>query len=229
MAPKLSNGSLVVGRFRGAPIRIHWSTPLGVLFFSGLRWAPGAWVAFVLVILVHELGHALMVARCRHRTVAIDVSGFGGLCWWDGNPTPTERALIAWGGVMAQAALALATLVAVTILGRPGNPFAAELVASFLGPNVSLILLNLLPIPPLDGAEAWKIVPILRARRERRRERLSAQKKAELFHLQARAADVTDAEELAPMPDEVRRVLDRVMSEGRARHAAEREAEKKGK
>lgn len=223
MSLRFSNGSLVVGRFRGAPIRIHWSTPLGVLVFSGLRFAPGAWLGFVLVILLHELGHAIAVARCRQRTVAIDVHGFGGLCWWSGYPTPTERAMIAWGGVIAQAALALATLLVVAIAGRPASPFAAELVASFLGPNVWMIFLNLLPIPPLDGAEAWRIVPILRSRYRRRREARALRERRVPAQVQARSlhtVELVEPDELAPMPDEVRHVLDRIMAEGRKEHEA---------
>jgi len=223
MALRLSKGSLVVGRFRGAPIRIHWSTPIGVVAFTGFRLAPGAWLGFVLVILVHELGHAVAVNRCRQRTIAVDVHGFGGLCWWEGYATPTERAVIAWGGVIAQAALGLATLLALALSGRPGGAFAADLVGAFLGPNLWTILMNLLPIPPLDGAEAWAIVPILGSRWRRRRERLLAQRAARAAKLELHAIDELD--ELPPMPDEVKRVLDRVMEQGRA----EQEAEKKGK
>jgi stage IV sporulation protein FB len=218
MALRFSNGSLVVGRFRGAPIRIHWSTPLGVLFFSGFRFAPGAFFGFVLVILVHELGHAIAVARCRHRTVAIDVHGFGGLCWWDGYPTPTERAIIAWGGVIAQAALALVTFAIVLVAGRPASPFGAELTESFLRSNLWLIAMNLLPIPPLDGAEAWAIVPILRSRYRRRREVKAARARA--VERRARTLSAMEPDELAPMPEEVRRVLDRIMADGRKEHEA---------
>ena len=223
MALRFENGSLVVGRFRGAPIRIHWTTPIGVVAFTGFRLAPGAWLGFVLVILVHELGHAVAVARCRQGTVAIDVHGFGGLCWWTGYPSPTERAMIAWGGVIAQAVLLAATLGALAITGRPASPFAAALVGAFVGPNISAILFNLLPIPPLDGAEAWKIVPILGSRLRKRRAAKSARARAKAGRAtttELRSLDETD--ELPPMPDEVKRVLDRVMKDGRAQYEAEK-------
>ncbi|APR86989.1 hypothetical protein A7982_12338 [Minicystis rosea] len=222
MALRFEKGSLVVGRFRDAPIRIHWTTPIGVIAFTGFRFAPGAWLGFVLVILIHELGHAVAVASCRQRTVGIDVHGFGGLCWWTGYPTPTERAMIAWGGVIAQAVLLVATLGVLAITGKPHHMFAAELVGAFLGPNVSAILFNLLPIPPLDGAEAWKILPILGSRLRKRRA-AKARVRAEKTRSELRSLDEVD--ELPPMPDEVKRVLDRVMKDGRAQY----EAEKKGK
>lgn len=233
MAIRFTKGSLVVGRFRGAPIRIHWTTPLGVLFFSGLNFAPGAWLAFVLVILVHELGHAVAVAACRQRTVAIDVHGFGGLCWWEGDATPLQRAIIAWGGVIAQAVLGIATLLVLAISGQPESVFAAQLLGAFLAPNFWMIVLNLLPMPPLDGAEAWKIVPILAARARRRRAVAAARTQSEqsakiasMARLELRSLDqVEEADELPPLPDEVKRVLERVMRDGRAQH----EADKKGK
>ncbi|MFT3769135.1 MAG: M50 family metallopeptidase [Minicystis sp.] len=220
MAFRLSNGSLVIGRFRGAPIRIHWSVPIGVLVFTGFRFAPGAWLGFVLVILLHELGHAIAVARCRQKTVAIDVHGFGGLCWWSGYPTPTERAIIAWGGVIAQAVLFLTTLVVLSLTGRPSNAFEADLVGAFLGPNLWNIALNLVPIPPLDGAEAWKILPILASRARKRREERAARARAKTTQRTLRSLDELD--ELPPMPDEVKRVLDRVMRDGRAQYEAEK-------
>ncbi len=87
----------------------------------------------------------------------------------DGVPVAHRARDLAWGGVIAQAVLLVVTLGVVAITGRPGSPFAAELVGAFIGPNLSAILFNLLPIPPLDGAEAWKILPILGSRLRKRR------------------------------------------------------------
>jgi len=223
------SGYLWIGRFRGAPIRLHWSVPLGILMFTGLRFAPGAWLGFVLLILVHELGHAVAVAHARLPVTSVDVLGFGGLCHWSGYPTPRQRVLIAWGGVLAQAALGAVTLAAVVALGRPAQPFAADLVDTFLRTNLWVIMLNLLPIPPLDGVEAWGIVALLRAARARRAmdaAQSGARARADEERTRARAAlpaeihaiHELEPHELAPMPEEVKRVLDRILAEGRAEH-----------
>lgn len=209
-----SKGSLTIGRFRGAPIRVHWSTPIGLFVFAGFRFAPGAWIGFVLLVLLHELGHAAVVAACRHRVIAAEVYALGGLCHWDGRATPLQRALIAWGGVLAQLLAGVAVLVAVALFGRPGQPFAADLVDTFLRTNLWLCLLNLVPLPPLDGAEAWRIVPILAQRRRQRREAARLRKRPEL----------DDPEELEPMPDEVKRVLERVTAQSRAMHQADKKS-----
>jgi len=154
----LERGSLTVLRLRGIPIRLHWTLPLGALFFSGFRFAPGFWLGFVLLVLVHELGHAALVRWFRLRVVGIDISGFGGLCHWSGHTTPLQRGAIAWGGVLAQAGLLLVSAIALLVLGRPSTVFLAEIASVFTFTNVYLIALNLLPVPPLDGWEAWSFL-----------------------------------------------------------------------
>jgi len=51
------------------------------------------------------------------------------------------------------------------ILGPPRTMFARETVEVFTRTNLWLMIINLLPFPPLDGAEAWKIVGELKHRR----------------------------------------------------------------
>jgi Zn-dependent protease len=222
-------GFLGIGRIGGAPIRLHWSVPLGVVAFSGFRLAPGAWLAVVLIILVHELGHAVAVRAAGQRVVAVDVMAFGGLCRFDGYPTPRGRVAIAWAGVLAQAVLLLGTLAGVRLLGAPSNHFAADMVGAFTGANRWMILVNLLPIPPLDGVEAWGIMSLVRAARARRRmdaERARVaveQARARVAtEDQIRSLDALDEHDLPPMPEEVQSVLDRIMAEGRAQYESEK-------
>ena len=157
-------------RIGGIPIRAHWTLPLGALVFSGFRFAPGFWLGFFLLVLIHELGHALIVRAFRLRVVGIDITGFGGLCHWAGPATERQRGAIAWGGVLAQSVLLVLAFAWLTLAGRPSNAFVAELASVFLYTNVLLIGLNLLPIPPLDGYEAWRFIGhILRGRGSRPR------------------------------------------------------------
>src|SRR5262249_49588782 len=153
----LENGYLRLGRFRGVPIRMHVLTPLGALFFSGFRFEPGAWLGFVLIILVHEIGHALLVMRYGLGVSSIDLHAYGGATRWSGQATGHQRSVIAWGGVLAQAALFVATAAVLTFLGAPRTFFGRELVYVFTTTNLWLMALNLLPFPPLDGAQAWKL------------------------------------------------------------------------
>lgn len=147
-----------MGSLRGVPVRFHWTVLLGGLVLSGFTFAPAFWVAFTLLVLIHELGHAALVRRFGHRNLSIDVTGFGGLCRWSGHATAFERSAIAWGGVLAQGLLLLITALVVLIAGSPTDPHAAEVVHVFTRSNALLIGINLLPFAPLDGGEAWKIL-----------------------------------------------------------------------
>ena len=146
-----------IGSIRGTPIRLHWSIPIGCLVFSGGRgFAPAFWLAFCLLVLAHELGHAFLVRVFHHRTLSIDITGFGGMCRWTGNANGFERSAIAWGGVVAQAIVGLAAL-SVSLVASPTNVHVLHVLDVFTRTNLILIGLNLLPFSPLDGAEAWKI------------------------------------------------------------------------
>ena len=159
-------GYLTVGRLRGIPIRLHWSIPVGAFVFGRFAFVPGFWLGFFLLVLLHELGHAVLVQRYRLHVEAVEVHGLGGVCRYSGYPSPLERSVIAWGGVLAQALLLFATLATVWLLGAPASTFGRELVSAFTMTNLVLIGLNLLPVPPLDGAEAWKVFAHWRVRRK---------------------------------------------------------------
>lgn len=159
-----ARGYLEVGRWGGAPVRLHWTLALGALVFSQGRFALGAILGFVLLVFVHEVGHALVVRRHRLRVVAIDVHALGGVCTWSGEASPLARARIAWGGVNAQLVAFGAAVLALWTLGEPSTAFAADMAYAFTTMNGWMIALNLLPVPPLDGAEAWKLPGLLRAR-----------------------------------------------------------------
>jgi hypothetical protein len=161
-------GYLNITRWRGAPVRVHWSTPLGALLFGGLQFLPVFWVAFLVLVLAHEFGHALLARRYGHHVLSIDVTGFGGRCRWAGAATAEERAKVAWGGVLAQGVLFVLALLALLLGLIPSGTTGAQLSSAFIHTNLVLIVLNLLPFAPLDGAEAWTLLTRARARRRGR-------------------------------------------------------------
>ena len=153
-----------LGSLFGVPIRMHWTAIVGALFFSGFRIAPGAWLGFLIVILVHELGHALVVKATKQRVLGVEVHGYGGHCEWSGNPTPLGRASIAWGGVWAQMGLFVLALPLAVMFSGGGSSHLDDLLRALTVNNLFLAGINLIPVRPLDGAEAWKLFPLLRAR-----------------------------------------------------------------
>jgi stage IV sporulation protein FB len=206
---RYAGGYLVLGRWGGAPVRAHWTVPVGAIVFGHLRFEPGFWLGFFLVTLIHELGHALVVRRYRCRVVSIDVHGLGGSCQWSGPVTAIGRAYIAWGGVAAQFLALGFTAIALSVLGAPPTRFDAQLVGAFTGTNVFLILINLIPVPPLDGAEAWKLPGLLwRRNRRRARDRGQASIATELASLEAADREPIRPEAKAAVDDFFRKLAD---------------------
>ncbi|NBW86773.1 MAG: hypothetical protein EBR23_08115 [Planctomycetia bacterium] len=136
------------------------------------------WIGVVFVsILVHEMGHALAY-RCFGQGAHIVLYHFGGLAipeaW--GRRThlrPLQRLVVAAAGPLAQLALALAIIVGLKGMGH-AVPFPIESLglalglyegAMFTSPwahaacffllsvNIFWPLLNLVPVPPLDGGQ----------------------------------------------------------------------------
>jgi Zn-dependent protease len=151
----MDKGFYRVGRPFGVALLVHWSLPVGALLAGGLDFRPLTWAVFVVLVLIHDAGHALMARWTGNRVLAWELSGFGGVCRWRGNSTPAKRALIAWGGILAQALVALVTWVSTLVFGDPTAPIAQSIVHDLIETNLWVMALNLLPIPPLDGATAW--------------------------------------------------------------------------
>lgn len=165
----MERGYVRVGRVRGVPIRLHWTLPLGALLLGGGRVVPGLWLGVLALVALHEAGHALLVHRFGLVNLGIDLSALGGRCRWTGEPSALERSAIAWGGVLAQLVVLVPALVVSMVVELPSSGFLAELMEALTRANLILIAINLLPVPPLDGAEAW---PFFRhALRERARKK----------------------------------------------------------
>jgi len=143
--------------------------PLCALIAGRFNFVPGLWLGYLLLVLLHELGHAGVVRYHGHEVESIDVHGLGGLCRWSGLATPIERATIAWGGVWTQMVIFAGAHAALAGLGEPTNSFWAQMAVAATSVNLWLMAINLIPLPPLDGAEAWSLFPLLWARRRAKR------------------------------------------------------------
>lgn len=159
----LQHGYLRVARPWGVELRIHWTVVVGALLAARLRLEPWTWLGFLCVVLMHELGHALAVSSAGGQLVGLDFTGVGGSCRWRGAGTLLERAWVAWGGVLAQTALLAVTFTWTLLLGTPEGRVAASLRYCFVEVNLTLLVMNLLPFSPLDGALAWRLFGALSA------------------------------------------------------------------
>ncbi|WP_445288589.1 hypothetical protein [Variovorax atrisoli] len=153
-------------RILGARLHIHWSALVaaGVLLGVLIRQPLHAFVAvatYFLVILLHEAGHALVARRLGYPATDIYLTFIHGVCVYEQPGSVREAALVAWGGVLVQlvVAIPLIVLAQTTPLGAaPVFPVAVAILGYM---SLFIALLNLAPARGLDGALAWKLVPIL--------------------------------------------------------------------
>ena len=125
-------------------------------------------VSYLAVILVHECGHAAVARLLGHRVNAIHIGLIHGSCEFDSPWRFEDNIFISWGGVAAQVLVAVLVFsVAAWLPAETEERFGVVVV--FLGYiNLSVAAFNLAPTPPLDGALAWKIFPLLYGRLRRR-------------------------------------------------------------
>jgi Zn-dependent protease len=136
------------------PLRLHWSLLLGAVLFCAAQPRPALLAGYLAVLLVHLLGHAVAAGRTGVRGFALH--GLGGELLLEGDVAPLRRSFIALAGPAAQLALLAAALA---VRASP------DLYDAFTRRNLVVLLLNLIPIAPLDGKEAWRIFSRLRAAR----------------------------------------------------------------
>jgi Zn-dependent protease len=163
----ITNGSLSLGRVARIELRLHWTALIGALVFNGFRFDLLRIATFTGLLLLHEIGHALVVRACGATPLVIELTGFGGSCTWSGEVSKTGRAAIAWGGVWAQLAVLVAALLFQYFAPPVALP-AREVLMTLTFSNAWLIVINLIPIEPLDGKQAWPL-PLLLGRALRQR------------------------------------------------------------
>lgn len=176
-----AGGYLHIRRLKicGATVHVHWSAPvLGFALFATSIKTPllalESALAYFSIIVVHEAGHAFMARRLGYPPRDIYVGYFHGLCSYEQPYSQKEDCLIAWGGVGAQLLLALPLVVLAALLKGHEIP-VIYVLTSYLGYlSILVACLNLLPFSGLDGAKAWRLIPIyvaeLRQRRQAARE-----------------------------------------------------------
>jgi Zn-dependent protease len=147
-------------------VYVHWSVfaVTAVMMLSAIENAAAtlfAVSAYLGVLLLHEWGHLVAAQRRRCAVWSIELYPLHGFTRISAPASHYDACVIAWGGVLAQLTLAAPLIVAVTIFGfTPIGPLNA-LIAMFGYFSAMVAVLNLFPVPRLDGATAWQIVPHL--------------------------------------------------------------------
>jgi membrane-associated protease RseP (regulator of RpoE activity) len=113
-------------------------------------------------MLAHELGHAFVARKCRLPVYSLQLYAIHGLCSYGAPRREGSDVAVAWGGVAAQAVLFIfALLLAKAFSFTGGIPhLLAPAFDVWVPINMLVAFCNLLPIPPLDGAKAWRFIPL---------------------------------------------------------------------
>jgi Zn-dependent protease len=147
-------------------VLVHWSTfvVLAILALTAISnpiYAVLFIGSYLSIIFAHEFGHAFVANRLGWRVHSIGVTFWHGWCRHEEPDTEWDDVLISWGGVAAQAVIALPVLIGALLFGDRDWGYFTPIVVLLGYLNLVLAAVNLLPDDETDGRLAWRVVPLL--------------------------------------------------------------------
>jgi Zn-dependent protease len=171
--------SVRLGRITGIDVFMHATFLLlllwvGVSYFLPRRSLGDAWsgIVFILtvfgIVVLHELGHALMARRFGIRTRDITLLPIGGVARLERMPEdPKQEFLVALAGPAVN--VALGVLIAVWMVTVAHSPLLGEIplvgghfLRKLLWVNVALAVFNMVPAFPMDGGRVLRALLAMR-------------------------------------------------------------------
>jgi Zn-dependent protease len=153
-------------RIFGAAVYVHQHVLVAmalllVLAFKNWLLAITCLISYVAIIVIHEVGHAVIASRLGYEVSAIRIGLLHGRCEYEHPNSAWDASLVSWGGILAQ--LFIAALVFAIAAALPGK------LSDFFGPiviflgyiNIVIAAINLTPRAPFDGHLAWCIFPAM--------------------------------------------------------------------
>lgn len=153
-----------IGRIRNVRVYAHWSV-LGISALILLNAIQRPMISLIGllcywgVILLHETGHLIAAQRLGCRVYSIELYPIWGITRFQIPWSRFDHCVIAWGGVLAQAVIAVPLAAFIAIFGYTRIEAVNVVLALLGGISLLVAIFNLLPFPPLDGAMAWRIIP----------------------------------------------------------------------
>ncbi len=152
--------TLAIGRAFGIPVRVHVTFPLILVLYAGLATRGGsardALLAALLVLAVfacvvlHELGHSLLVRRYGIRVRDIVLFPIGGVARADSIPEdPRQEIAVAVAGPIVNFVIAGTLFVILAIRGVA--PHGSGFFVDLAWVNLIIGIFNLVPAFPMDG------------------------------------------------------------------------------
>jgi len=154
-------------RIFGAPLYVHSGIVFSLVFFMAIAVADAViaveyFLVFVGSVLLHEYGHAFVADRLGLKVFAVHVSWLHGLCEYEHPPNEWEDVLVAWGGVLAQFAVAFVAWALLIANLITETSLLGSAVSFLVSINIIIAVINLLPVERYDGKLAWRVIPLFR-------------------------------------------------------------------
>src|SRR5580704_18476759 len=111
-----------VMRIRGVDVYVHWTVFLiALLMILGALQRPALTVVglicYLSVLLIHETGHLIAAHRRGSKVFSIKLYPIFGVTYFEAPWSRLDHCIIAWGGVIAQAAIAIPLILWVEVFG----------------------------------------------------------------------------------------------------------------
>jgi Zn-dependent protease len=165
-----------VAQVCGVDVWVHWSIfAIGILILAGAIRRPASTLigmaAYLGLLIVHESGHLIVARRRGYQASSMALYPIFGLARFEMPDSRMDRALIAWGGVLAQSVVAVPLTLYVVLAGYTRFEAINAVLVILGGYSLLVAAFNLLPVPPLDGSKAWDLIPAWLEERRIRKER----------------------------------------------------------
>ena len=159
-----NNGYLYPFYIKGIPVLIHWSFPAGGIFLAfmlgdtSLDTVISLIIAYTLLIIVHEFGHAFAAKLYSLKVHAVLITASGGWCYADIPTTISSKLFFYGGGLIAQLLLLAITIVLLLVFGSPSSTIINSFALVFTIINALMIAINIYPSKGTDGKHLWSIL-----------------------------------------------------------------------
>ena len=152
-----------------APVLLHWSFLFGCIFVAILFKAKIGEIfhvcsAYAVLILLHEMGHAVAAHIFSLKVTSIELSGIGGICRAEIPKSRLAALVYASAGIIAQLFLLVLVGTYINNNGWPTTVVGSSFAFVFTAVNILLVIINLIPNKTrrkaygTDGYLIWKLI-----------------------------------------------------------------------